>query len=487
MTISKVRHPKEYWAFKLGQQLADLRVRFEDAWNPFYPGDAFDPDSMGLQQKLPPVEFYDDLDLKVGEIRKTLKELTTRGPKVKKVALDALASLEGVVYKIEEDIDDQKLDDDPELKHTIQKLLASILKEKAGPLVDQSSVFLLPLIVDIMGEVYENHRRQEDIILGLLEDSPHESGEVPDTYATVSLGELPIFDRPKWKQFTERLSKTALSMGENSGVAFDVAKELELATYYFHIDTKIPYACWSTAQQCQYVGERTETAIAKLISAGFDAEAIRMRCKGVPPGTFAEYTAAAISERLKQGDAFCSPVETASDSSTGVLAHHTSLEWRDVRLTIVYEGTGQRILTVGPANDRELQEVSQTAVDWGFAKKRDPRLLTKQWCCLLLLAAGGAKAQFVKRDSGQIEVDFDLLSEAPEKLFRHLKSKLPNTKEAMKKQMKDLGQHLCTMTGIMGSPISLKRKAPENRLVWTIACSVELILQKPPNSDCDNS
>ena len=131
MTTTQEKQPKEYYVFRLGQQFADLRVCFEDAWNPFYPGDAFDPDSIGSQQKLPPVEFYDDLDLKVGAIRKTLEELTTREPKVKKAALAALELLDGAVYEVAEGLDEQRREEDPELKATTHKLLASLIKEKS--------------------------------------------------------------------------------------------------------------------------------------------------------------------------------------------------------------------------------------------------------------------------------------------------------------------------------------------------------------------
>lgn len=481
MTTSEGKHPKEYWAFKLGQQLADLRVRFEDAWNPFFPGDAFDLGSIGCQQKLPPVEFYDDLDLKVGEIRKTLKELTTRGPKVKKVALDALTSLDGVVYKIEEGIDDQKLDDDPELKHTIHKLLASILREKSGSLVDQSSLLLRPLIVNIMGEVYENHRRQEEIISGLLEASPHASGEVPDTYLAVSLGELPIFDRPKWKQFTERLGKTALSMGENSGVAFEVAIELELARYHFHIDRKSPYESWSFDRQLRYVAERTNDAIDKLAKAGFDIESVDLDSKNVPPGTAAEYASAEITRRLRRGSAFAvrsSPKENG-DLSSGVYEHFSPVDWKDVVLTLTYEAEGGYTLSVHSAGERDLPTVSEDVFYWGFAKQQDSRSLTKQWYCLVLLTAGNQRAQFVERDGGRLKVDLEELTGNAAKLVELVENHFPVTKEAIKKQMKDLGHRLSRLLAIPGNPISLRRKSPANRVLWTIKCPVELVIEAP--------
>jgi hypothetical protein len=481
MTTSEGKHPKEYWAFKLGQQLADLRVRFEDAWNPFFPGDAFDPGSIGLQQKLRPVEFYDDLDLKVGEIRKTLKELTTRGPKVKKVALDALTSLDGVVYKIEEGIDDQKLDDDPELKNTIHKLLASILKEESVRLVDQSNVLLRPLIVNIMGEVYENHRKQEEIISGLLETSSHADMSVPDTYAAVDLGILPIFDRPKWKQFTERLRKTALSMGENSGVAFEVAIELELARYHFHIDNKSPYESWSFHRQLQYVTERTNDGIDKLTKAGFDIESVDLDSKNVPPGTAAEYASAEIIRRLKQEDAFTSGhlLTESGDASIGVYEQFSPVGWNDVVLILTYEAAGGCTLSVHSVGDRELPTVSKDVSYWGFAKQQDPRSLTKQWYCLVLLTAGNQRAQFVERDDGRLGVDLEELTGNAAKLVEQVKSHLPVTKEAIKKQMKELGHRLSRLMAIPGSPISLKRKAPPNRVLWTIECEVELVIESP--------
>ena len=481
MTTTQEKQPKEYYVFRLGQQFADLRVCFEDAWNPFYPGDAFDPDSIGSQQKLPPVEFYDDLDLKVGAIRKTLEELTTREPKVKKAALAALELLDGAVYEVAEGLDEQRREEDPELKATTHKLLASLIKEKSVSIAGPTSVLLRPLIVDILGEVYENHRKQEEIIHAALKEST-DVQEVPDTYKPVIAGELPIFDRPGWKRFRRSLHQTALAMGENCGVLFEVAIELELAHYHFHLDQKAPSHSWSLARQLQSVSERTKAAIAKLVKAGFDIDSVEMGSSNVPPGTAAEYATAGIANRLKAGGAFRRPIEVDPGSADGIFDKYSSVTWREVRIVITYQSSGPCIMNVGPAGDRDLPTVSQSAEDWGFAKRQDPRRMTKQWHCLVLFAAGGSQAQFVKESDEQIRVDLESLPETKREIGRQLQNQLPHTKEAMKKQMKDLGKRLSSLMTIEGNPISLKRNTPDNCALWTLACPISLVTEgtQPP-------